>query len=171
MVAPEDPVAAAAEVRRRAGDRRFVQVLFMGAGQEPMGRRKYWPIYEACAENGLPVATHAFGGYGLPITGAGHASYYLDFHLSPAQAVQANITSLVEEGVFDRFGIKLISVENGFGWVPSFMWRLDATWRLLRAEVPRVGRLPSEVIAEYVYVTTQSFPSVLWYRKWRAQTA
>ena len=86
MVAPEDPVAAAAEVRRRAGDRRFVQVLFMGADQEPMGRRKYWPIYEACAENGLPVATHAFGGYGLPITGAGHASYYLDFHLSPAQS-------------------------------------------------------------------------------------
>ena len=155
MLAPEDPVAAAAEVRRCARDRRFVQVLFKGRHQEPMGRRRYWPIYEACAEEGLHVATHAFGAYGHPITGAGHASYYIEDHLSPAQAVQANVTSLVVEGVFDRFGIKLISIENAFGWVPSLMWRLDAAWKLLRAEVPHLQRLPSEIIAEHLYLTTQ----------------
>ena len=156
VVATEDPVAAAAEIRHRSGDRRFVQVLFMGRFQEPMGRRKYWPIYEACAEAGLHVATHAFGAYGQPITGAGHASYYIEDHTSPPQAVQANVTSLVVEGVFDRFPeLKLISVENGFGWVPPLMWRLDAAWKLLRTEVPHLERLPSEVISEHVYVTTQ----------------
>ena len=155
MLAPEDPVAAVAEVRRCARDRRFVQVLFKGRHQEPMGRRRYWPIYEACAEEGLHVATHAFGAYGHPITGAGHASYYIEDHLSPAQAVQANVTSLVVEGVFDRFGIKLISIENAFGWVPSLTWRLDAAWRLLRAEVPHLRRRPSEIIAEHLYLTTQ----------------
>jgi predicted TIM-barrel fold metal-dependent hydrolase len=156
VVATEDPMAAAAEIRRCSADRRFVQVLFMGRFQEPMGRRKYWPIYEACAEGGLHVATHAFGAYGHPITGAGHASYYIEDHTSPPQAVQANITSLVLEGVFDRFpDLKLISVENGFGWVPPLMWRLDASWKLLRSEVPNLERLPSEVITEHVYVTTQ----------------
>ncbi len=37
-----------AEIERRAADRRFVQVQFTGRPREPMGRRKYWPIYEAC---------------------------------------------------------------------------------------------------------------------------
>lgn len=155
VLAPEDPAAAAAEVRRCARDSRFVQVLFKGRSQEPMGRRRYWPIYEACAEEGLHVATHAFGAYGHPITGAGHASYYIEDHLSPAQAAQANVTSLVVEGVFDRFGIKLISIENAFGWAPALMWRLDAAWNLLRAEVPHLRRRPSEIIAEHLYLTTQ----------------
>ena len=47
---------------------------------EPLGRRKYWPIYEAAAEHGLPVGIH-FGGWGGgPITGAGWPSYYLEDH-------------------------------------------------------------------------------------------
>ena len=154
-VASEDPVRAAAEIRRCAADKRFVQVLFKGRNQEPMGRRKYWPIYEACAEHGIHVASHAFGQYGFPITGAGHASYYIEDHTSPSQAVQANVTSLVMEGVFDRFGIKFVSVENAFGWVPSLMWRLDAAWKLLGSEIPHLQRPPSEVIAEHVYVATQ----------------
>ena len=58
---------------------------------------------------------------------------------APSQAVQANVTSLVMEGVFDRFGVKFVSVENAFGWVPSLMWRLDAAWKLLGSEVPHLS--------------------------------
>ncbi len=156
VVTPENPEAAVAEIRQRSNDPRFVQVLFMGRLQEPMGRRKYWPLYEACAEGGLHIASHAFGAYGHPITGAGHASYYIEDHTGPPQAVQANVTSLVVEGVFDRFpDLKLISVENGFGWIPPLMWRLDAAWKLLRAEAPHLDRLPSELIQEHLYVSTQ----------------
>jgi hypothetical protein len=156
VIQMEDPPAAAAEIRRRAADRRFVQALFMGRAQEPMGRRKYWPIYEACAETGVHVASHAFGAYGHPITGAGHASFYIEDHTSPPQAIQANITSLVVEGVFDRFpGLKLISVENGFGWLPSLLWRLDASWTMLRGEVPHLERRPSEIVRERVWLSTQ----------------
>ena len=155
IVANEDPVSACTEIRRCAGDGRFVQVMFMGRTQEPMGRRKYWPIYEACAEHGLQIASHAFGGYGNPITGAGHASYYIEDHLGPAQAAQANITSLVVEGVFKRFGLKFVSVENAMAWVPPLCWRLDAAWQLMADEVPELDRPPSEIIAEHVYVCTQ----------------
>ncbi len=156
VITPQDPVAAAAEIRRCGSDGRFVQALFLGRMQEPMGRRRYWPIYEACVETGLQVASHAFSAYGHPITGAGHPSYYIEDHTSPPQAVQANITSMVVEGVFDRFpSLRLISVENGFAWLPALMWRVDAAWALLRDEVASRDRLPSEVIAEHVYVTTQ----------------
>jgi uncharacterized protein len=40
----EDPPRAVEEIRRRASDKRFVQVQFSGRPHEPMGRRKYWPI-------------------------------------------------------------------------------------------------------------------------------
>ncbi len=156
VVSFENPPAAVAEIRRRAPDKRFVQVQFSGRPQEPMGRRKYWPIYEACVENGLHVMSHAFGSYGNPITGTGWPSFYLEEHVGPAQAMQANVISLVAEGVFERFpALKVVSVENGFGWVPSLMWRLDGAWKLLRSEVPHLKRPPSEYIREHLYLTTQ----------------
>jgi predicted TIM-barrel fold metal-dependent hydrolase len=152
----EDPAAAVAEIERRASDKRFVQVQFSGRPQEPMGRRKYWPIYEACGKHGLAVMSHAFGSYGNPLTGAGWPSFYLEEHVGPAQAMQANVISMVAEGVFDHFPtLKVVSVENGFGWLPSLMWRLDHTWTLLKSEVPHLKHAPSEYVREHVYLTTQ----------------
>jgi predicted TIM-barrel fold metal-dependent hydrolase len=155
-VAVEDPISAAAEIERLGNDKRFVQVFVPGRTHEPLGRRKYWPIYEAAAKHGMHIMSHAFGNYGYPITGAGTASYYVEEHVGPAQAVQANIISLVTEGVFERFPtLKFVSVENGFGWIPSLMWRMDATYKQFKDEVPHLKRLPSEYIREHVYLTTQ----------------
>ena len=36
--------------------------------------------------------------------------------------------------------LKFVSVENGFGWIPSLMWRMDAAWSLLKSEVPHLKR-------------------------------
>src|SRR3954471_19546110 len=155
-VAPEDPIAAAAEVEGRGGDKGLGQVFMRAGPQEPLGRRKYWPIYEAAAKHGLHIMSHAFGSYGNPITGAGWPSFYLEDHVGPAQAAQANVVSLVTEGVFDHFPtLKFVSVENGFGWIPSLMWRMDSAYKLLKSEVPHLKRLPSEYIQDHVFMTTQ----------------
>ena len=147
---------AVAEIRRRVADKRFVQVQFSGRPAEPMGRRKYWPIYEICAEHGLAVVSHAFGSGGHPSTGCGWPSYYIEDHVGPAQAMQANIISLVAEGVFERFpSLNVVSAENGFGWATSLMWRLDETWRLLGGEVPHLTRPPSEYVRRNVWFCTQ----------------
>jgi uncharacterized protein len=67
--------------------------------------------------------------------------------------MQANIISLVAEGVFEAFPtLKLVSVENGFGWIPSLMRRLDNAWTLLRSEVPQVKRPPSQYVREHVWL-------------------
>jgi len=156
VISLENPPAAVAEIERVAHDKRFVQVQFSGRPQEPMGRRKYWPIYEAAAKHGLHIMSHAFGSYGNPILGTGWPSFYLEEHIGPAQAMQANVVSMVAEGVFEHFPtLKLVSVENGFGWVPSLMWRMDSAWTLLKSEVPRLKRPPSEYIREHLYLTTQ----------------
>jgi len=100
--------------------------------------------------------SHAFGSYGNPILGTGWPSFYLEEHIGPAQAMQANVVSMVAEGVFEHFPtLKLVSVENGFGWVPSMMWRMDSAWTLLKSEVPHLKRPPSEYIREHLYLTTQ----------------
>ncbi len=156
VIPVEAPDLAVAEIRRRATDRRFVQVQFTGRPHEPMGRRKYWPIYEACEEFGLHVISHAFGSYGNPLTGAGWPSFYLEDHVGPAQAMQANLVSMVTEGVFERFpSLQVVSVENGMGWLPSLGWRMDAAWSLLREEVPHLSMPPSAYLERHVWVTTQ----------------
>ena len=152
----EDAPTAAAEIRRYAGNPHFAQVLLLTRTSEPLGARKYWPIYEAAVEAGLPVAIHAFGYGGHPITAAGWPSYYIEEMVGHAQTSQAVVTSFVTNAVFARWpALKVIMVEGGFAWAPALAWRLDKVWARLRAEVPEATRLPSEYIREQVWWTSQ----------------
>ncbi len=155
-IAYEDGELSAAEIHRRGDDSRFVQVLMLIRTAEPMGRRRYWPIYEAAAAHGIPVGVH-FGGWGRgPITGAGFPSFYIEDTVGMATAFQDQLTSLVCEGVFERFPtLRLVLIEGGIAWMAALMWRMDRAWKLLRDEAPRLQRLPSEVIREHVWLTTQ----------------
>lgn len=155
-VAYEDGDLSAAEIHRMAADDRFVQVLMLIRTAEPMGHRRYWPIYRAAAEHGLPVGVH-FGGWGRgPITGAGFGSFYIEDTVGMATAFQDQLTSLICEGVFERFpDLRLVLIEGGMAWLAPLMWRLDRGFELLGAHAPNLGRRPSEVIREHVWVTTQ----------------
>jgi len=156
VVANEDGPAAAAEIRKRAGDGNFVQVLLLSRNVEPLGQRRYWPIYEAAEEAGLPVGVHAFGYGGNPISASGWPSYYIEEMVGHSQCQQSGLASLVLEGVFERFPkLNMIMIEAGFGWAPSLAWRLDKVWQRLRSEVPHLKRPPSEYISERVWWTTQ----------------
>jgi len=152
----EDVPTAVAEIRRCAPNPDFAQVLFLTRTAEPLGSRKYWPIYAAAAEAGLPVGVHAFGYGGNPITGGGWPSFYIEEMVSHAQTCQAVLASMVIEGVFERFPtLRLILIEAGFAWAPPLAWRLDRAWKRLSAETPHLKRLPSEVIRNHVWWTTQ----------------
>ena len=157
QVTQEDPQAAVREIDRRAGDRRFVQVSLSPRAQEPLGRSRYWPIYEACERNGLPLGLHVPGfGSGYASTPAGWPTFYLEEHQTFAYIIMGVFTSMVLEGVFERFpGLKLVLVEGGFAWVPSLCWRLDKHWERMRSEVPHLKRPPSEYIREHIWYTTQ----------------
>jgi predicted TIM-barrel fold metal-dependent hydrolase len=155
-VAYEDGMLSAQEIHRMAVDPRFVQVLMLIRTAEPLGRHKYWPIYEAAADHGLPVGIH-FGGWSRgPNTGVGYGSYYIEDTVGMATAFADQLTSMICEGVFERFpGLKVVLIEGGIAWLAPLMWRLDRAWSLLRSEAPRLTRLPSELIREHVWATTQ----------------
>ena len=134
-------MAAIAEIEKRAGDRRFVQVQIPPRGLEPLGRRRYWPILAACAANGFPVSLHLGGTSGHPSTGGGWPSFYHEEHPSYVQSMQTLVTSLVCEGVFEHIpNLKIVLVEGGFAWLPALCWRLDKAWKRLHAEVPYLKR-------------------------------
>lgn len=157
LVVPcDDGDLAAAEVDRLGGDPRFVQILLPVRTSEPLGKRRYWPLYEAAVRHNLPIGIHFGGGSGYPITGAGWPSYYIEDHGGMAQSFQAQLISLVCEGVFAHFPtLKIVLIEGGFAWLPALKWRLDRSWRRLRDEVPHLRALPSEYIDRQIWLTTQ----------------
>ena len=61
VVPYEDTAPSVKEIELRAGDPNFAQVLLLSRTAEPLGQRRYWPIYEAAAAAGLPIGVHAFG--------------------------------------------------------------------------------------------------------------
>ena len=156
LVAQEDTVGAVAEIDARGGDPSFTQILILPRTDEPLGRRRYWPIFEAAVRNNLPITVHVGGTGGHPSTGGGWSSYYMEEHNMVAQAMQAALTSLVFEGVFERFPkLRVVIMEGGLGWIPSLSARMDKHWKRLRSEVPHVTRPPSEYVREHVWFTTQ----------------
>jgi hypothetical protein len=157
LVVPADDAAASVrEIERCGPDPAYAQVFMLTRNAEPAGSRRYWPIYEAAAQHGLPVAFHVFGASGHPFTGTGWPSYYLEEGAGHSTSCQGLVTSLVIEGVFERVpGLKVVMVEGGFAWLPALAWRLDKLYARLKSEVPHLQRSPSEVIRRHVWVTTQ----------------
>ena len=156
VVPYEDPPAAVKEMELRAGDPNFAQVLLLTRTAEPLGQRRYWPIYEAAAAAGLPVGIHAFGYGGWPISPGGWGPYYIEEMVGHAQAQQSLLISMIFEGVFERFPtLKVVLIEGGLAWAPALAWRMDRQWAKLRKEVPHLKRPPSEYMRTNVWFTTQ----------------
>ncbi len=156
IVPYEDPEASRQEIRKRTGDRRFAHVLMLTRTAELMGRRRYWPIYEAACEAGLPVGVHVFGYSGRAVSNTGWPSFYVEEMTEHASACQAQVTSLIMEGVFAHFpALKFVFIEGGFGWLPALGHRLDRNWARMKSGLPQVPRPPSEYLREHFWVTTQ----------------
>jgi predicted TIM-barrel fold metal-dependent hydrolase len=170
VVPTQDPVRAAAEIERLAASPGFVQVLLMARSQSPLGKRAYWPIYDAAVAAGLPVAIHPGVAGGNAPTPAGWPSTYVEDYAATSLAMQSQVTSLVCEGVFQQYpSLRVVLLESGVTWLPPMMWRLDKNWKGLRREVPWLSEPPSRVIREHIRLSTQPFDGRSGNEEWLAR--
>lgn len=150
------PQLAAEEIDRVASDSRFVQVLLPARSHHPYGNRLYLPLWEAIAAHDLVAGIHFGGAPTSPPTAVGWPSYYLEEYAGMSLVFAAQLTSLIMEGVLDRFSnLRVTLLESGFTWLPPHMWRMDKEWRQLRRLVPWIKRLPSLYVREHFRVTIQ----------------
>jgi predicted TIM-barrel fold metal-dependent hydrolase len=160
-VPADQPERAAEEiVRCRQLSDRFVQVMPEAHTDRPLGNPKFWPIYEAAVEYGLPVAFHASASKHRVTSGIGDHQLYFELRTSSSDIFgQPLAASMIFEGVFDRFpSLKIVLIELDWAWVVPMMWRLDATWRVMRDEVPHLLRKPSEYLRENFWFSSQPIP-------------
>ncbi len=149
---------AVAEIERRAADRRFVQILLMVMGEQPLGKPQYWPIYAAAEKHGFAIAVHAGSSYYHPVTGSGWPSHYIEDYAAQANGFHTQLGSLICEGVFIKYPkLKVVLTESGITWLPAYMWRLSKFWRGVRNEVPWIDREPIEFVRSNIRLTLQPF--------------
>lgn len=152
----ESPELAAAEIDRVGDDPGVVAVLMVSKTLEPMGRRRYWPVYQAAVDHGLPIQVHLSQGGGHANTGTGWTSYHVEYHTAHPQSFQSQVLSLIIEGTFDRFPeLRFVFVEGNVAHFAPLARRLDHQWSLMRHEVPDLQRKPSAYIADHVWASTQ----------------
>src|SRR6201994_594773 len=154
---PQDaPDAAVKEIEKRPPDWRFAQIQLGSKTSEPLGRRRYWPIFAAAQANNLSIGLHIGGTQNSAPSSGGWPQFYIEDHHVLVHSMQNQAASLILEGVFEAFpNLKVCLIEGGFAWAPSLGWRLDAHWAKMRDEVPHVKRPPSEYMRTNLWWATQ----------------
>jgi len=122
----------------------------------------HWnPFWAAVQETGLPVSFHIGGGKldeNIALDRSNKGTRAHTAHVSTT-IIMGNIYCLSEllfGGVCHRFpDLKLISVESGIGWIPSFLELCD--WQFVNGEVrrehPEYDLLPSEYFRRQLYAS------------------
>jgi predicted TIM-barrel fold metal-dependent hydrolase len=153
------PELAAREIHRYGDHPGFAHVMMPGGAQMPYGHRFYHPIYAAAAEHNLPIALHP-GTEGIAVSGmptaVGYPAGVLEWHTGLVATYIGQVISLISEGVFTKFPtLKVVLLEGGVSWLPPLLWRFDKNWKALRVTTPWVDRLPSEIAADHLLLSTQ----------------
>ena len=137
VIPARDPVAAAAEIDRVGSHPGFVQVLIPVRSDRLYGQRIFWPIYEAMTRHDLVMGIHWGGQAESGPTPTGFASWFIEEYTAEPQLFAAQMTSLIIEGVFQKFPTLRVSVlEGGFTWMPTWSWNLNKKWKGLRRDFP-----------------------------------
>ena len=149
---PAQDIEEAVKEVRRARELGLVGVMFTADGPHLLGHRSYDSVYQAAADEGLPVCTHA-SGMSLADTHTGAADFpkFIQAHsISHPFGVIRQFTSMMFEGVFERFPtVRFGFLECGGTWAPWYLDRLDEEFEHRGAEeAPNLTRKPSSFVHE-----------------------
>ena len=160
VVAPQKPHRAAEEIDDRKDEDAVASVFVPSGGiHPPLGNERYYPIYEAAEDAGLPLALHNASGtqmLSFPLQFHGTNRYLSNHVPTHAMTHMMHVTDVITRGVPVRFpDLEFVFQEAGLGWVPYLMRRLDNEYTEKREDAPMLEQLPSEYIREQFYFTSQ----------------
>ena len=158
VLAPnQDPVEAAAEIRRYAGRKGVACVYLPTCCVDPLyGARWYDPMFEAAQECGLPVVLHSVTAINpvFPFNLQRFDTLFSAHVISHTVAMVANAMSMLETGVQVRFpGLRIAFTEGGIAWVPWLGMRLDKEYSERRRDVPLLTERPSHYLQRMFFAT------------------
>jgi predicted TIM-barrel fold metal-dependent hydrolase len=157
VIAPQNPEAGAADIRRHAAEREWVCVYLPASGLKILyGHELYDPIYRAACEAGLPVVIHSVETVypAFPFQLEQFRTSMAVHALAHPLAMVANLVSMLETGVHVRFPeLKVGFMEAGTGWIPWIANRLDKEYIERRREVPLLQERPSRSMRRFFYGT------------------
>jgi uncharacterized protein len=127
-------------------------------GEPPLGSQHWDPFWAAVQETGVPISFHIGGGDLSELFVDPHGlGMRANFARVSSMIFMQNVTciaDLIFGGVCHRFPeLKLVSVESGVGWIPSYLEAAD--WQFVNSETrrehPEYDLLPSEYFRRQIY--------------------
>ncbi|MFW3172072.1 amidohydrolase family protein [Geodermatophilus sp. CPCC 206100] len=158
-IAPQDPAAAAEELRRGVTELGLSGAVVNSHTQgRYLSDQEYWPIFEAAEALDVPIYIHPTGlpkDMIRPFQEAGLDGAIYGFGVETG----LHLLRIITAGVFDRFPKLRIVVGHAGEALPFWLFRLDhmhaATVRAQRYESMKpIKRTISEYMRENVYITT-----------------
>lgn len=104
----------------------------------------FWPFYEECNRQNVPVSFHASGSDTLD--SCSHFDNFLSIHtLSHVPEQLIACTAVIYSGLLEVFAdLRVAFLEAGCGWVPFWMERIDEEWEKRKFDAPLLKARPSE---------------------------
>lgn len=160
LVGPRKPAKAAEEIDDRANESDMKAVMVPNGGTPLLlGNEKYWPIYEAAEDNGLPIVMHAASGNAMFSLSHAFQSFnrFLSTHVvAHSEMHMNNMADMITRGVPVEFpDLNFIFQEAGLGYIPYFMRRFDHEYYSKKYDAPMLDKKPSEYINDQFYFTSQ----------------
>lgn len=153
-VNPEDISGALRELNRWKDHPRVVQIGVPMQTRELYGKPQFWPLWDAAAEAGLPVAVHleTGSGIGLPPTPSGQPRTYEQYLGFSALNYLYHLMNMIAEGVFERTpNLKVVWADGAADLLTPFIWRMDVFGRPHLEQTPWAPRMPSDYLPGHVY--------------------
>ncbi len=125
---------------------------------EPSLAQAHWdPFWAAVQEAGVPISFHIGAGDVSDLLSDSAIGLRANFARTSSMIFMQNVTciaDLIFGGVCHRYPeLKLVSVESGVGWIPSYLEAAD--WQFVNSETrkehPEYDLLPSEYFRRQIY--------------------
>ncbi|QZH60136.1 amidohydrolase [Mycolicibacterium farcinogenes] len=151
---PDDVVGALREIDKYKDHPRVVQIGIPMQSRELYGKPQFWPLWDAAAEAGLPVAVHIEGGAGIQFapTPSGKTRTYEQYLGFMALNYIYHLMNMIAEGVFERTpDLKFVWADGAADLLTPFMWRMDCFGRPHLEQTPWAPKMPSDYLPGHVY--------------------